>query len=359
MYPIRQINPSLSTGLEKIVLKCTQKDPSLRYQSGEELFYALENYHKLDNEVIRKNKKKMSAFLCSSMLTIIFTFVSIFSFRNYAVAKSNTYESLIVKAESTQEEEAWINYQKAVEMKPAEAKAYLSILEKVSADNVITSDEDEWIAEVLESHKAQFKQENPAQYLKFAYNLGKVYWFGYENEANRIQLASQWFRDILDIDVEKLDFGDSIQDEANKTKWKQRAEIFCRIADNTGKLELSDYDLSGEGGFSYSGYLDDFNQLIQEFQPEENQNSADRVAILYIYKQLVAKMISKCKEFRNDNVTKEVLLKILNEIETNTKILSVDTTQAVQVLCDTLLGKSKEDTTSIVLAKQAVETNFK
>lgn len=33
MYPIRRWNPALSSGLEEIVLKCTQRNPNDRYQS--------------------------------------------------------------------------------------------------------------------------------------------------------------------------------------------------------------------------------------------------------------------------------------------------------------------------------------
>ena len=41
--PIREINPNLSSGLERIILKCTQRDPNDRYQSAAELMYALEH----------------------------------------------------------------------------------------------------------------------------------------------------------------------------------------------------------------------------------------------------------------------------------------------------------------------------
>lgn len=40
MYPITYWDASLSSGLEGIILKCTQKNPEDRYQTAEELMYA-------------------------------------------------------------------------------------------------------------------------------------------------------------------------------------------------------------------------------------------------------------------------------------------------------------------------------
>ncbi len=47
MYPITYWDASLSSGLEGIILKCTQKNPEDRYQTAEELMYALQNYRDL------------------------------------------------------------------------------------------------------------------------------------------------------------------------------------------------------------------------------------------------------------------------------------------------------------------------
>lgn len=57
--PIREWNPMLSSGLEKIILKCTQADPNDRYQNCTELMYALEHYDELDDSYRKKNKKKL------------------------------------------------------------------------------------------------------------------------------------------------------------------------------------------------------------------------------------------------------------------------------------------------------------
>lgn len=47
ILPIRQVNPDFSRGLELIIQKCTQKDPTLRFQSAREFLDALDNIDNL------------------------------------------------------------------------------------------------------------------------------------------------------------------------------------------------------------------------------------------------------------------------------------------------------------------------
>lgn len=75
LYPIRQWDPELSSGLEEIIQKCTQLDPKNRYQNCSELMYALEHYTTLNRDDRLKLSKKAGdffiTFCCSSLLIII------------------------------------------------------------------------------------------------------------------------------------------------------------------------------------------------------------------------------------------------------------------------------------------------
>jgi len=69
--PIREIDPTLSGGLERIITKCTQPDPNNRYQSAAELMYDLEHYTEID-DMYRKNlKRKLAVFITTSVLTML------------------------------------------------------------------------------------------------------------------------------------------------------------------------------------------------------------------------------------------------------------------------------------------------
>ena len=71
MYPIRHWRPELSSGLEEIILTCTQSNPDDRYQSGEELLYALDNYWKIDQSYRRKQKLHLRLFLAPALLSLL------------------------------------------------------------------------------------------------------------------------------------------------------------------------------------------------------------------------------------------------------------------------------------------------
>ena len=108
MYPIRRWNPALSSGLEKIVLKCTQRNPNDRYQNCAELMYALEHYGELDSAYRRKQSIKWKSFVASCALTVVSLAGSI----GFKVAESktikNSYDGYISEATkvTTQEERA-------------------------------------------------------------------------------------------------------------------------------------------------------------------------------------------------------------------------------------------------------------
>ena len=66
MVPIRRVDPSLSSGLERIILKCTRSDPAERYQSCEALAAALASYRDLDDRCLRRAARRLALFGASA-----------------------------------------------------------------------------------------------------------------------------------------------------------------------------------------------------------------------------------------------------------------------------------------------------
>lgn len=93
--PIRDWNPKLSSGLEKIINKCTMPNPEDRYQSCSELIYDLEHYEELDDAFKRSCLRKMRSFLVCAGLTVTFTAVAIGGYIGNEREKRMNYDNLI------------------------------------------------------------------------------------------------------------------------------------------------------------------------------------------------------------------------------------------------------------------------
>lgn len=95
MYPITQWNPELSSGLEKIIQKCTQKNPEDRFQTVEELKDALKNYKDLDTPMIEQAKKSLRVFAILLILTLCCSICFGVSQLQTKVYQINQYETTV------------------------------------------------------------------------------------------------------------------------------------------------------------------------------------------------------------------------------------------------------------------------
>ena len=128
MKPIREWNPSLSSGLEKIILKCTQPDPNDRYQNCSELMYALEHYDELDDEYRKKNRTKVAVFASTVALAVISGITSVFGYIGMQDIRMENYNAYIEQGNDYRIEgdyaEAAAEYKNAFELDGRDAEAY-------------------------------------------------------------------------------------------------------------------------------------------------------------------------------------------------------------------------------------------
>lgn len=122
IFSIRLQNPNLSSGLDKIILKCTNKDPKKRYQSTEELKKALLNYRKLDDKFLKKQKKVIKKFFTLLGLSTLCFVIAGGSFITSYFQKNNRYSALLSGVPSK------ANIIKAIDVKPSETAGYVALL---------------------------------------------------------------------------------------------------------------------------------------------------------------------------------------------------------------------------------------
>lgn len=141
--PIREWNPALSSGLEKIILKCTQADPNDRYQNCTELMYALNHYNELDDEYKKKNKRKLAAFITTSVLTVAAGITSVIGYSGIQKIKLDNYNTYIETGNNYKMEEDYVlaaeQYKLAFELDGTDAEAYDKYIQTyIDASNIIT-----------------------------------------------------------------------------------------------------------------------------------------------------------------------------------------------------------------------------
>ena len=205
--PIREINPSLSGGLERIILKCTQPNPANRYQNAAELMYALEHYDEIDDIYRKKQKRKLAAFITTSVITVILGATSIWGYVSAENKKSENYDN-ILKTAGTYED-----YYNAIITDPTRTDAYLKLNDMLTSDFVLDKDEANILAKIqvgLDRKNSDgysqtydvlsdLKKKNPDGYQEVCYQYGESFLFYYDInvEKDRYANAAKWYKDAV------------------------------------------------------------------------------------------------------------------------------------------------------------------
>ncbi|MBR0147144.1 MAG: serine/threonine protein kinase [Eubacterium sp.] len=131
--PIRQWNQALSTGLEQIILKCTQPNPNDRYQSCSELLYALDHYTELDDSYKKSNKKKVILFGAMALLTVASGVMALIGYSGMRRVERENYSAYIEQGNdykrSKQYAQAAEEYKKAFDLNTDAMDAYVDYID--------------------------------------------------------------------------------------------------------------------------------------------------------------------------------------------------------------------------------------
>lgn len=303
LCPICQINPSLSSGLEIILIKCTQVKKENRYQSCQELMHALDHYYEWDADYQRQQRKKLVPFMVSLMLTTVLEAGAVFFAWKGMEARNHNYEACLLAARNAvAQEDAVRSYKSAITLDPSRKEAYLELLEDVFLeDNVLTVPESEELRSVLiaygdgkQTNEQAFKK-NRSGYEEFAYAAGIAYYYKYEEKSSRKNAKT-----YLEIAAasERLD--------EKKTERSRRLAV---IADYYSRIGI--IDAAGDMSITCRDYWDDLAALSAGNLVEmDNERTA-----LVMYEELVSQICTRTAEFRDSGVDKEEMIQQLLSIK--------------------------------------------
>lgn len=314
MKPIRWWQPTLSSGLEEIILKCTKADPAERYQSCSELMFALEHYDELDQEYKHKQKTKMGAFIATTAAALVFFGGAIFCNAREKAITSDTYQSYIDAASRTNvESEIVNNYEKAIELDPSKSEAYSQLLQYYLTDGLLSDAESQKIISILNTTASNKNTNeevfaaNSKGYAEFAYEMGKAYWYNYgtsnDDVVGQAKLGTRWFEKVPDL-----------KDGSNSVQYNS-AQIYVKIGGYFEKLGL--IDRSGESSVSYSMYWDDIKSLY-------DQDADSQITRLYMMRWMLYVIYNNANNFKADSVQYDDMNTFVNKIKNDATVITVN-----------------------------------
>lgn len=307
--PIRQVDRTLSSGLESIILKCVAPDPNERYQTVDDLEFALEHYQELEVETIKQKSLAYRKWVTLGCVATILSSLSV-GVRIYANSLlSNTYDEELRSARiAVNQDEQVEDYISAIKLNPSNEVAYEELLEDVFLkDGNFTQDEAAKLTSVVGYKQGSktiqdiFKETNQSGYENFAYKMGLAYFYYYENDGNK-QLSKLWFEIAKDS-------------TAIEEKEKERAKKFYQIADYY--IQSGNINKAGDADVDYK----DFYKQLMDISSDDIAKKDNIKTALVVYKELTFQLNTNGINFYNAGIKIEDIESQLDTIFKKTEEL--------------------------------------
>lgn len=328
LYPIRQWNPNLSGGLERIIQKCTQLNPDDRYQSCAELLYALNHYEEADDEYRIKQKKKLRRFSFVVGAAIFSLGIGIFGQVMNNQINNNDYNNNIEWAEkATKNEEKLKYYLNAIDIKPTANDAYLGLIEFFKSDTVFTVEEEEQLKKKMTTNFTNVAEDD-TEYADLAFEIGKLYWYYYDygrtenndNQITRMKSSTQWFEDAVTYGTADRDY-------------YEMAIIYRDIGKFNAEINSQIEEASDKG--LYLPYWENIQSLLTLV--EENPDESELVK-LELYKLAANAIENYARKFKADGVKEKEIRAVFETVKKST-VNVVTTTDKTETMKNEIINR--------------------
>ncbi len=331
--PIREIDPKLSSGLEQIILKCTQRDPNDRYQSAAELMYALEHFEEIDDRYKQKQRRKLGAFITTAALAAVFAIAGVALSLLASGKATDTYEELLDDAAKSADYDTKVElYEECVGIpnKAGEKEAYLGLIQAFKEnDSVFSVEEAKQLEKLIKNNKTDL-EENLENYTEICFETGKLFWYYYDygdgndNQVTKAKSAIEWFQEVIDTAPE------GYENLGMATAYAGIGVFYRDITTNI--TEASDKG-------KYKPLFENLNELLDTVATDERESEIVRLELLGLCRGAIQQYATK---FKVDGVTETELLQMLetvsgtvNGIETTADKTEEEKNMIISLLKDT------------------------
>ncbi len=325
--PLRYWLPQYAgSGLEKLILKCTQQDPAARYQSCEELMYALQHYREEDDRIQKQRRSKWRRFLAGFLVGCFGLAASIGFHLALDGARKDSYEYLIEQAKSQEDlESAKTYFKQALEVDAGDQEAYEALLEMaeqdiVAHDGELSSETASIVNDCLnstangsQSYISQLQKENPSEYARVMYEMGIWYFFMKGNTDGVKKTASD-------------NYFSKIQEDRYlgclKEGQQQMAELLYKIGGYISSLNsnMSKYGSDTDSKGSYQALFSDLSTIVTgNLKARVEKDSY----CIKIYEQTANWLDTNYSDFTGDGVEKDQIVALLETIRKGLEDLGI------------------------------------
>ena len=317
LYPIRQWNPSLSSGLEYIVQKCTQLNPDDRYQNCDELMYALEHYDEMDENYRKKEKKKLTGFIAVTAFSLVMLIAGIV-FMFLSISENNRdYDSKINISTATDYNSKIEIYKEAINLYPYRTEAYIKMLEAYSDNNKFSDKESN---EFMKYYNKSFAEKSSKfdiaseGYATLNFKLGVLYLYLYEIDNDNISFkvrtmkASTFFENVVNNSSEDY------EDYKLAVSYYTICNFYKNYVSNSMNTTEPNYNV-------YTALLNSLSQALLTLDEYEYNNSP--YIKLTVYEAMVDLLYSQRKGLASTGIEYSDVEYLLKEIEDRTGYIVV------------------------------------
>lgn len=310
---IRAVNPALSHGLDAIIQKCTQYQPSDRYQSCAELMYDLENYEILEPLYKKKQRRKLGTFFITILLSIVMAIAGFVLNISATQMATDTYETKLFDASKTTDYDTKVAiYQEciAIPNKAGEKEAYLGLIQTFKEnDSLFSVDEGKLLEKLIKNNKTAL-QENPENYTDICFETGKLYWYYYDyadgSQIAKAKSSIEWFQDVID----------NAPDGYENTGM---ARVYANIGIFYRDITTNITEANDKG--KYNPLFENLTELMNSVATDENESEIVRLELIELTRGAIQQYATK---FKVDGITEDQLTELYNSVA-NT-VNSIETT---------------------------------
>lgn len=188
LRPIREVDPLLSDGLEKVILRATRPDPDDRYQTVDEMRYDLEHYGELTQAHREAQLRRLHTFVGRLAGAGIAAAFGVCLLGAAGLARDGSYGSLVHEAAAASTEEVAARpddpaggeaspaerlYVRAIDVDPSRLSTYEDLLSVYKADQVFSPAESQRWLGVWQRHGREL--EDDGRYARLCYDVGVLY----------------------------------------------------------------------------------------------------------------------------------------------------------------------------------------